>query len=66
MVWVFTKDGRQLRCEITRTDEPASYHLRVTAHDRPRTVEPIADPAALVDRLVAVMLDIRADGWQLA
>ena len=66
MVWVFAKDGRQLRCELTRTNEPASYRLAVSRPDRTATVEDIADPAALVDRLAAVMLDIRADGWLLA
>jgi hypothetical protein len=66
VVWVFAKDGRELRCELTRTNEPASYHLAVSRPDQTATVEEIADPAGLVDRLVAVMLDIRADGWLLA
>lgn len=66
MVWVFTKDGRQLRCEVTRTDAPATYRVILTRPDRTRTVEDVAEPAVLVDRLAAVMLDIRADGWQLA
>jgi len=66
VVWVFARDGRQLRCEVARTDEPASYRLVLTQHDRTRTTEEIADPAALVERIAAVMLDLRADGWQLA
>jgi len=66
VVWVFARDGRQLRCEVTRTDEPAAYHVIVTQPDRTLTVEAIADPAALVERLADVMLNLRADGWQLA
>lgn len=66
MVWVFAKDGRQLRCAVLHTDEPAAYQLIVTQPDRTRVVEAMADPAALVDRLAAVTADIHADGWQLA
>ncbi|MEQ1727322.1 MAG: hypothetical protein ABL982_02990 [Vicinamibacterales bacterium] len=66
MVWVFARDGRQLRCEVARTDEPASYHLILTQPDRTRTTEEIADPAALVERIAVVTADLRADGWQLA
>jgi len=66
VVWVFTKEGRQLRCEVMRTAEPAAYQLIVTPPDRPHAVESIADPVTLVDRLAAVMLDLRTGGWQLA
>ncbi len=65
MVWVFAKDGRQLRCEVTRTDEPASYHVMVTQPGQTRTVEAIADPAALISRIAAVTLALRDEGWQL-
>jgi len=66
MVWVFAREGRQLRCEVLRTGAPAGYQLIVTPPDRPRVVEALADPAALVDRLAAVTADIHTDGWQLA
>ena len=66
MVWVFSRDGRQLRCEILRTDETATYRIVLTRPDRTRTVEEIADPAALVDRVAAVTAGLRDDGWQLA
>lgn len=66
MVWTFTKDGQQLRCEVTRADERAAYCLIVTRSDRTRTVEEIEDPVALAERAAAVMLEIHADGWQLA
>jgi hypothetical protein len=66
VVWVFAKEGRQLRCELTRGKEPVSYRLAVTHPERAGMVEEIADPAALVDRLATVMLDIRAEGWLLA
>jgi len=49
-----------------RTAEPAAYQLIVTPPDRPHAVESIADPVTLVDRLAAVMLDLRTGGWQLA
>jgi hypothetical protein len=66
VVWLLTKQGQQLRCEVSHGDTPGSYRIVITLPDRTQTIEEIEQPTALVDRTVSVMKALHDDGWQLA
>jgi hypothetical protein len=67
VVWVLTKDGKQLRCEVAHGDaEQRRYRITITRPGSPAVIEDIATPAAVIERTVAVMNDLRADGWHLS
>ena len=66
MVWILRKDEQQIRCEVGHGDAPARYRITITGPERSETVEDVVQPAALIERTIAVMNDLRDLGWQLA
>ena len=64
MLWVFTRNGRQLRCEVMHADAPGRYRVVVTRPDRTESSEEV-DSTTIVERTAAVMNGLRDEGWQL-
>ena len=64
MLWVFTRNGRQLRCEVMHADASGRYRIVVTRADRTESSEEV-DAATIVERTAAVMNGLRDEGWQL-
>jgi hypothetical protein len=64
VLWVFTRNGRQLRCEVMHADAPGRYRIVVTRPDRTESSEEV-DTTTLVERTAAVMNGLRDEGWQL-
>ena len=66
MIWLLTKDRQHLRCEVAHGDSAGHYRLTISRSGAPATVEDLPDPAAVIERTVTVMNELRAQGWQLA
>ena len=66
MVWILRKDEQQIRCEVGYGDAPARDRITITGPERNETVEEVVQPAALIERTLAVMNDLRDRGWRLA
>ena len=64
MLWVFARNGRQLRCEVMHADAPGRYRIVVTRPDRTESSEEV-DSTTIVERTAAVMNGLRDEGWQL-
>ena len=65
MIWVLMKDGKHRRCEVAHADADGRYRLIVRRAGTPPSVEELGDPGAVIERTVAVMNQLRGEGWQL-
>ena len=66
MIWLFDKDGQQLRYEITRDRAAGHYRLVITRPDGSESVEEVDQPTELIERSVQLMNSLRGDGWHVA
>jgi hypothetical protein len=66
MIWLLTKDGQHLRCEVAHAGSDGHFRITITRPGAPATVEDLSDPAAVIERTQAVMNELRTEGWQLA
>ena len=64
VLWVFSKNGRQLRCEVMHAAAARRYRIVVTRSDRTESSEEV-DATAIAERTAAVMSGLRDEGWQL-
>jgi len=65
MIWLLSKDGQHLRCEVAHGDSEGRYRLTIARSGAPAIVEDLSEPAAVIERTVTVMNELRAEGWQL-
>jgi hypothetical protein len=65
MIWFFDKDGERLRYEITRDRVDHRYRVVITHPDGHESIEEVDEPAALIERSVALMNSLRVDGWHV-
>jgi hypothetical protein len=66
MIWLFDRDGQQLRYEITRARADGVYRVIITHPDGSETVEEVAEPTEVIERSVRLMNSLRSDGWRVA
>jgi hypothetical protein len=66
VIWVLTRDGTRLRCEVSRADAEGRYRIVLVKPGAPAVVEELAGPAAVIERTAAVMNQLRDEGWQLS
>ncbi len=66
MVWLFFKDGQELRCEISRDRGEGRYRLVVTHPDGSEQVDEIEQPTELIERSIRLMNALRSEGWTVA
>lgn len=63
MIWLFDRDGEQLRYEISRDRPAGRYRVIITHPDGHESVEEVDRPTELIERSVSLMNDLRGDGW---
>jgi len=66
VIWVLTRDGKRLRCEVSHADAEGHYRIVLISPGAPAVVEDLAGPVAVIERTVAVMNQLRGEGWQLS
>jgi len=66
MIWFFDRDGQRLRYEIARDRAAGRYRLIITRPDGTESVEEVDEPTTLIERSVALMNELRGDGWHVA
>jgi hypothetical protein len=65
MIWVFDRDGEQLKYEITREERGDGFLLVMTEADGKQNVEQVAQPGELIEKSVLQMKKLREDGWKV-
>lgn len=66
MIWFFDRNGERLRYEIRRNRADGHYRVIITRPDGTESVEEVDEPAALIERSVALMNTLRGEGWKVA
>jgi len=66
VIWLFDRDGEQLRYEIRRDRLAGRYRLVLTHPDGSESVEEVYHASELVERSVRLMNALRDDGWRVA
>ena len=64
MLWFFEKRRARLRYEIRRQTDGPDYELVITFPDGREEIERFSDPAAVVERSLALQLTLTKAGWQ--
>ena len=66
MIWFFDRDSERLRYEVTRDRATNRYRLIITRPDDSESIEEVNEPTELVERSIALMNNLRGDGWRVA
>ncbi len=65
MLWVFDRDGEQLRYEIRRDDNGTGYMLVMTSTNGHRQVQKVEQPTDLIERSLEELRRLKDDGWRV-
>ena len=65
MIWLFDRNGEQLKYEICRQDNGNGFLLVMTQADGQKKVEQVDQPSELIEKSVDQMKQLRADGWKI-
>ncbi|HTL03688.1 MAG TPA: hypothetical protein VL243_15740 [Vicinamibacterales bacterium] len=65
MIWLFDRNGEQLKYEICRQDNGDGFLLVMTQADGQKKVEHVDQPSELIEKSVDQMKQLREDGWKI-
>ena len=65
MIWLFDRNGEQLKYEICRQDNGSGFLLVLTQADGQKKVEQVDQPSELIEKSVDQMKQLREDGWKI-
>ena len=65
MIWLFDRNGEQLKYEICRQDNGGGFLLVLTQADGQKKVEQVDQPSELIEKSVDQMKQLREDGWKI-
>jgi hypothetical protein len=65
MIWLFDRDGEQIKYEICRDEQGAGFLLVVTSSDGQQRVEHVGQPTELIERSIDEMGRLTQDGWKV-
>ena len=65
MIWLFDRDGEQLKYEICRQDNGDGFLLVMTQADGQKKIEHVDQPSELIEKSVDQMKQLREDGWKI-
>jgi len=65
MIWLFDRNGEQLKYEIRRQDDGDGFLLVMTQADGQKKVEQVDQPSELIEKSVDQMKQLREDGWKI-
>ena len=65
MIWLFDRNGEQLKYEICRQDNGDGFLLVLTQADGQKKVEHVDQPSELIEKSVDQMKQLREDGWKI-
>ena len=64
MLWIFKRQGEQMRCEIRREGAGAALELIVTAADGSQRMERFEQTNDLIKRTLDLQLQLLENGWR--
>jgi hypothetical protein len=65
VIWLFDREGEQLRYEICRDEKRPGYLLVLTSTDGQKEVEHVDEPTQLIERSLHQMRELRNAGWKV-
>jgi hypothetical protein len=65
VIWLFDRDGEQLKYEICRQENGDGFLLVTTQADGKTNVEEVAQPSELIEKSVLQLRQLREDGWKI-
>ena len=64
MLWIFERQGEQMRCEIRREGVGSGYEMIVTAPDGSQRMERFDETNDLIKRTLDLQRDLLETGWR--
>lgn len=64
MMWVFERQGEQMRCEIRREGEGAGFEMILTTPDGSQRMERFGETNDLIKRTLDLQLELLETGWR--
>ena len=64
MLWIFERQGEQMRCEIRRDGVGAGYEMIVTHPDGSQRMERFEGTGALIKRTLEFQRELMETGWR--
>ena len=65
MIWLFDRNGEQLKYEICRKDDGNGFLLVMTQADGQKKVEQVDQPSELIEKSVDQMRQLCDAGWKV-
>ena len=65
MIWLFDRNGEQLKFEICRQDSGDGFLLVMTQADGQKKIEHVNQPSELIEKSVDQMKQLREEGWKI-
>ena len=65
MIWLFDRNGEQLKYEICRKDDGNGFLLVMTQADGQKKVEQVDQPSELIEKSVDQMRQLCDGGWKV-
>ena len=64
MLWVFERQGEQMRCEIRREGAGAGFEMIVTTPDGSQRMERFGETNDLIKRTLDLQRELLESGWR--
>jgi hypothetical protein len=64
MLWIFERNGEQMRCEIRREGRGSGYEMIVTSPDGSQRMEQFEETATLIKRTFDLQWELLESGWR--
>jgi hypothetical protein len=64
MLWIFERQGEQMRCEIRRDGVGAGYEMIVTNADGSQRMDRFDDTGELIKRTLEFQRELMETGWR--
>ena len=64
MLWIFERQGEQMRCEIRREGDGVGYEMLLTSPDGSQRMERFDDTSDLIKRTLDLQRDLLESGWR--
>ena len=64
MLWIFERQGEQMRCEIRREGVGTGYEMIVTAPDGSQRMERFVETNDLIKRTLDLQRELLESGWR--
>jgi hypothetical protein len=65
VIWLFDREGEQIKYEIRRDENSGGYLLVITSSAGQERIERIEEPTELIERSIDEMQRLKDDGWKV-